>query len=84
MRFALWLAAYLGLLLAIFVQSLGPAGIDALLKNPAHHEALTNEVRKVAQEIAADPKYADDEPLGPDDGARERFRQFARRELAGD
>jgi hypothetical protein len=55
--------------------------IEALLKNPAHHEALTNEVRKVAQEIAADPKYADDEPLGPDDAARDRFREFAREQL---
>ena len=55
--------------------------IDALLKNPAHHEALTNEVRRVAQEIAADPKYADDEPLGPDDEARARFREFAREQL---
>jgi hypothetical protein len=55
--------------------------IEALLKNPAHHDALTNEVRKVAQEIAADPKYADDEPLGPDDAARDRFREFAREQL---
>jgi hypothetical protein len=55
--------------------------IEALLKNPAHHEALANEVRKVAQEIAADPKYADDEPLGPDDAARDRFREFAREQL---
>ena len=55
--------------------------IEALLKNPAHHEALANEVRKVAQEIAADPKYADDEPLGPDDAARARFREFAREQL---
>ena len=55
--------------------------VEALLKNPAHHEALTNEVRKVAQEIAADPKYADDEPLGPDDAARARFREFAREQL---
>jgi hypothetical protein len=55
--------------------------IEALLKNPAHHEALTNEVRKVAQEIAADPKYADDDPLGPDDAARDRFREFAREQL---
>jgi hypothetical protein len=38
-------------------------------------------VRKVAQEIAADPKYADDEPLGPDDAARDRFREFAREQL---
>jgi hypothetical protein len=55
--------------------------IEALLKNPAHHDALANEVRKVAQEIAADPKYADDEPLGPDDDARARFREFARERL---
>jgi hypothetical protein len=55
--------------------------IDALLKNPAHHEALTNEVRTVAQEIAADPKYADEDPLGPDDAARDRFRAFARERL---
>jgi hypothetical protein len=57
--------------------------VEALLKNPAHHEALTNEVRTVAQEIAVDPKYGDDEPLGPDEAARERFRAFARERLGG-
>ena len=55
--------------------------IEALLTSPAHHEALTNEVRAVAQEIAADPKYADEGPLGPDDAARDRFRAFAREQL---
>ncbi|HWX09008.1 MAG TPA: hypothetical protein VNY33_03430 [Gaiellaceae bacterium] len=55
--------------------------IDALLRDPAHHEALTREVRAVAEEIAADPKYADEGPLGPDDAARERFRTFAREHL---
>ena len=55
--------------------------VDALLKNPEHHAALTREVRTVAEEIAADPKYADDEPLGPDDAARERFREFAKKHL---
>jgi len=55
--------------------------VDALLRDPAHHEALAREVRAVAEEIAADPKYADDEPLGPDDAARERFRAFARQQL---
>ena len=55
--------------------------VEALLKNPAHHDALTEEVRKVAQEIAADPKYAEDEPLGPDDAARARFREFAREQF---
>jgi hypothetical protein len=55
--------------------------VDALLKNPDHHAALAREVRAVAVEIAADPKYADDEPLGPDDAARDRFRQFAKEQL---
>jgi hypothetical protein len=55
--------------------------IESLLKNPAHHEALAKEVRAVAEEIAADPKYADDEALGPDDEARARFRAFAREQL---
>ncbi len=56
--------------------------VDALLRDPAHHEALAREVRAVAQEIADDPKYADDERLGPDDDARARFREFARQRRA--
>jgi hypothetical protein len=56
--------------------------VDALLRDPAHHEALAREVRAVAQEIADDPRYGDDERLGPDDEARARFREFARQRLA--
>ena len=55
--------------------------VDALLKDEAHREAIENEIRTVAQEIAADPKYADEEPLGPDDETRARFREFAKRQL---
>ena len=55
--------------------------VDALLRNPSHHAALTREVRAVAEEIAADPRYAGDEQLGPDEEARTRFREFARRQL---
>lgn len=55
--------------------------VEALLRDPEHHAALTREVRAVAEEIARDPKYADDEPLGPDDDARERFLAFARERL---
>jgi hypothetical protein len=57
------------------------AWVDALLADPGHHDALAREVRKVAEEIANDPKYADEERLGPDEEARERFRQFARQKL---
>ena len=56
--------------------------VDALLRDAAHHATLAQEVRAVAEEIAADPKYADDEQLGPDEDARERFRAFARERLS--
>jgi hypothetical protein len=55
--------------------------VDVLLKDPAHHEALAKEVRTVAQEIADDPAFADEEPLGPDEDAKERFRTFLREQL---
>jgi hypothetical protein len=58
--------------------------VETLLREPEHRAELVREVRAVAEEIAADPKYAQDEPLGPDDDARERFRRFAREQLAQD
>lgn len=58
--------------------------VDALLRDPRHWEALAREVRAVAEEIASDPKYADEGPLGPDDEARERFKEFVRRQLPHD
>ena len=53
--------------------------VELLLRDPANREAITREVRAVAEEIAADPRYGDDEQLGPDDDARARFREFARK-----
>jgi len=53
--------------------------IELLLREPAHKATVAAEVRAVAEEIAADPRYGDDEPLGPDDDARARFREFARK-----
>ena len=58
--------------------------VDALLRDPKHHDALRRELKAVAEEIAADPRYAEEEPLGPDEGTRNRFREFARKQLAGD
>ena len=55
--------------------------VDALLRDPAHRAAIEREVRAVAEEIAADPQYADDEPIAPDEGVRDRFRAFAREHL---
>jgi hypothetical protein len=55
--------------------------IEALLRDERHRDAVVAELRKVAEEIAADPKYAGDEPMGPDDDARARFREFAKKQL---
>jgi hypothetical protein len=57
--------------------------VEQLLREPKHREAVAREVRAVAAEIAADPAYAEDESLGPDEGARARFREFARKQLGG-
>ncbi len=56
--------------------------VERLLATPEHRAAVAREVRAVAEEIAADPSYADDEPLGPDEETRRRFREFAKRQLA--
>src|SRR4030095_8050940 len=53
--------------------------VDRLLADPKHRAAAAEEVRAVAREVAADPKLAEEEPVGPDDEARERFRRLARR-----
>jgi hypothetical protein len=55
--------------------------VEQLLAEPAHREAVVREVRTVAEEIAADPSYADESQLGPDDEARRRFREFAKERL---
>lgn len=57
---------------------------EQLLKDPRVYEQVVDEVRAVAEEIASDPAYADDSPLGPDEGERERFLEFAKRRLDAD
>jgi hypothetical protein len=53
--------------------------VDRLLADPEHRAAVIEEIRAVAREVAADPKLAELEPVGPDDEARERFRRFAKK-----
>jgi hypothetical protein len=53
--------------------------IDTLLGNPEYKSRVVEEVRAVAEQVARD--VSDDAPLGPDDAARKRFRDFARRQL---
>jgi hypothetical protein len=57
--------------------------VDQLMRDPANSARVRAEVRAVAEEIAADPRYGDEEHLGPDEGARHRFREFAKRQLGG-
>jgi hypothetical protein len=52
--------------------------VERLLEDPQHRAAAIEEVKAVAREMAVDPKLAEEEPVGPDDDARERFRRFAR------
>src|SRR5436853_7585871 len=51
--------------------------VDTLLRDPSHRASVEREVRAVAEEIAADPAYAGDEPLGPGDAERAPLRAFA-------
>jgi hypothetical protein len=54
--------------------------VEALLREPRHRQAVAAELRAVAEEIARsdEPEAV---PLGPDDAARQRFRDFARKQL---
>ena len=56
---------------------------EQLANDPEHHEEVVREVLAVAEEVAADPAYADDE-LGPSDEERQRFSEFAKRRLTAD
>ncbi len=55
--------------------------VDQLMREPAYSARVRAEVRAVAEEIAADPRYAGEEQVGPDEAARARFREFAKQQL---
>ena len=55
--------------------------VESLLREERHREAVVAELRAVAAEIAADPRYADGDQIGPDDDTRARFREFAKKQL---
>jgi len=52
--------------------------VEQLLRDPEHHRRVAEEIRAVAEEVAADPRYAEDQGFGPDDAARARFREFVK------
>lgn len=53
--------------------------VGELIADPEVDRAVRKEIQAVASEVASDPKLAGDDALGPDDAARARFREFARR-----
>jgi hypothetical protein len=55
--------------------------VESLLAHSEHRAAVAREVRAVAEEIAADPSYAEGEHVGPDEETKRRFREFAKRQL---
>src|SRR3954447_3623475 len=55
--------------------------IEALLRDDRHKKAVVDELRRVAEGVAAAPRYAADEPIGPDESARARFKEFAKKQL---
>jgi hypothetical protein len=54
--------------------------IETLLREPRHRAAVAAELRAVAEEVAREEEPAA-VPVGPDDATRERFREFARKQL---
>ena len=55
---------------------------EQLASSSEHHGRVVDEVVAVAQEVAADPAYADD--LGPSEEERKRFAEFAKSRLTAD
>jgi hypothetical protein len=54
--------------------------VEALLRDERHRAAVVQELRAVAEEVAAEARSRS-ESVGPDDDARARFREFARKQL---
>jgi hypothetical protein len=54
--------------------------VESLLREPKHRKAVADEIRAVAEEVSRteEPEAVS---VGPDDDARARFREFARKQL---
>jgi hypothetical protein len=57
--------------------------VEQLLRDPDVKQRVVEEVRAVAEEVAADPRYADEASYAPDDAARARFRNFVKSRFSG-
>ena len=55
--------------------------VERLMREPRHRDRIVREVRRVAEDVAADTGTREEAPVGPDEDARRRFREFARHRL---
>jgi hypothetical protein len=69
------------LLLETDVADRDETWVETLLRDPANYDAVVREVLSVAEEVAADSSLGGDDASGPDDETRQRFREFARKQL---
>jgi len=52
--------------------------VEQLLRDPENRARVEREVLAVGAEVATDPRLAGEEPVGPDEEVRARFREFVR------
>jgi hypothetical protein len=62
----------------------GDDWVEQLLDDPDCYEEIVREVLAVAEDTADEPGLADESPVGPDEEARARFVEFAKRRLGAD
>jgi hypothetical protein len=62
----------------------GDDWVEQLLEDPDCYEEIVREVLAVAEETAGEPGFQHETPVGPDEEARARFLEFAKRRLRTD
>lgn len=62
----------------------GDDWVEQLLEDPDCYDEIVREVLAVAADTANDPGFAQESPVGPDEEARARFVEFAKRRLSAD
>jgi hypothetical protein len=58
--------------------------VEQLLEDPDCYDEIVREVLAVAEATADEPGFAQESPVGPDEEARARFLEFAKRRLSTD
>jgi hypothetical protein len=62
----------------------GDDWVEQLLEDPGCYDEIVREVLVVAKDTADEPGLAEESPVGPDEEARARFQEFAKRRLGSD